>query len=117
MLPEVTEFVVQGITVEGELFQPPDWPQKLCNKLAATDPEGRFLFSSYVHPTEIEGVASVIVRAVLQQVNEKAFEIIKQFVIEHRLQVRAGRGCRDAEITGKHPAFVSERRLPENNNW
>jgi hypothetical protein len=50
-------------------------------------------------------------------VDEKAFEMINQFVAEHRLQVRAGRGSRDAEATGKHPVFVEERRSSKNNDW
>jgi hypothetical protein len=117
MLPGVAEFVVHGITVDGEVFQPPEWTQQLCDRLGTTGPDGRFLYSSYVHPVVIDGVAAVVVRISLQLVDEKAFELIKLFVAEHRLQVRAGRGSRDAEATGKHPAFVEERRSPINNDW
>jgi hypothetical protein len=117
MLPGVAEFVVQGITVDGEVFQPPEWARQLCGKLGTTDPEGRYLYASYVRPVEIDGVAAVVVRVALQLVDENAFEMIKQFVAEHRLQVRAGRGSRDAEETGKHPVFDPERRIPKNNDW
>jgi hypothetical protein len=116
MLPGVAEFVVQGITVEGEVFQPPEWPQQLCNMLGKTCPDGQ-LHSSYVHPVMVDGVAAVVVRVALQVVDEKAFEIIKQFVAEHRLLVRAGRGSRDAEANGVHPVFTQERRSPKNNDW
>jgi hypothetical protein len=70
-----------------------------------------------VHPVVVDGVAAVVVRVALQVVDEEAFEIIRQFVAEHRLQVRAGRGSRDTEETGKHPAYVPDRRSPKNNNW
>jgi hypothetical protein len=117
MLPGVAEFVVHGITVDGQTFQSPEWVQQLCNSLGTTCPDGISKYSSYVHPVIVDGVAAVVVRVSLQLVDEKAFETIKQFVAEHRLQVRAGRGSRDAEITGKHPVFVQERRSPKNNNW
>lgn len=117
MLPGVAEFVVYGITVDGEVFQQPDWAEKLCNSLGTTGPDGRLLYSSHVYPVKVDGVLSVVVRVSLQVVDEKAFETIKQFVAEHRLQVRAGRGSRDAEVTGKYPVFVEERRSPKNNNW
>lgn len=117
MLPGVAEFVVQGITVEGEVFQHPDWAEQLCGMLGTTGPDGRLLYSSYVRPEMVDGVKSVVVRVALQVVDEKAFERIKQFVAEHRLQVRAGRGSRDAEQTGKYPVFDPERRDPRNNPW
>jgi hypothetical protein len=117
MLPGVAEFVVQGITVDGELFQQPEWAEHLCNMLGTTGPDGRLLYSSYVRPVMVEGVAAVVVRVSLQVVDEKAFEMIKQFVAEHRLQVRAGRGSRDAEATGTHPVIGHERRAPKNNGW
>jgi Protein of unknown function (DUF3579) len=117
MLPGVAEFVVQGITVEGEVFQPPEWPQQLCNKLGTTTPDGRLSYSSYVHAVMVDGVPAVVVRVALQLVDENAFELIRQYVAEHRLQVRAGRGSRDTEETGKYAAYVPERRSPKNNNW
>jgi phage terminase Nu1 subunit (DNA packaging protein) len=65
----------------------------------------------------VDGVKSVVVRISLQVADEKAFEIIKQYVAEHRLQVRAGRGSRDAEANESHPAIAHERRSPKNNSW
>jgi hypothetical protein len=117
MFPGVAEFVVHGITVDGEIFQPQEWGQQLCNKLGSTATDGRPRYSSYVRPVKVDGVACVVVRESLETVDEKAFRMIKQFVTEHRLQVRAGRGSRDAEVTGKHPVFDPERRFPKNNNW
>lgn len=117
MLPGVAEFVVQGITVDGEVFQQPGWAAQLCNSLGTTGPDGRLLYSSYVRPVMAEGVPSVVVRVSLQLVDEKAFEMIKQFVAENRLLVRAGRGSRDAEATGAHPVIGHERRSSKNNIW
>lgn len=117
MLPGVAEFVVQGLTIDGEVFQPPEWAEQLCNMLGTTGVDGRLLYSSYVRPVMVEGVAGVVVRVSLQDVDDKAFQLIKQFVAENRLQIRAGRGSRDAEATGPHPVIGKERRNPRNNGW
>ncbi len=111
MLTGVAEFVVQGITVEGKMFWQPDWAQQLCDTLGTTARNG-LSYSSYLHPVVIEGVPSLVVRVSLQLADEKAFETIKQFVTVNRLQVRAGRGSRDAEA-----AHEPERRSPQNNDW
>ncbi len=117
MLPGVGEFVVQGITVEGELFQQPGWAGKLCNLPESSGADGRPRHSSYVRPVVINGVVSVVVRESLETVDPEAFAAIKQFVTENKLQVRAGRGSRDAEVTGAYPVYDPERRSPENNKW
>jgi hypothetical protein len=117
MLPGVGEFVVQGITVEGEVFRQPGWAERLCNLPGTTGADGRPRYSSYVRPVVVDGLVSVVVRESLETVDPKAFEAIKQFVAEHRLQVRAGRGSRDAEVTGAYPVYDPERRSPDNNKW
>jgi len=117
MLPGVGEFVIQGITVDGELFQLQGWAGMLCNLPGTSGTDGRPRHSSYVRPVVVNGVVSVVVRESLETVDPKAFADIKQFVAEHRLQVRAGRGSRDAEITGAYPVFDPERRSPKDNKW
>jgi hypothetical protein len=117
MLPGVGEFVVQGITVDGEVFQQSGWAGKLCNLPEISGTDGRPHCSSYVRPVVVNGVVSVVVRESLETVDPKAFAAIKQFVAENRLQVRAGRGSRDAEVTGAYPVYDPERRSPKNNNW
>ena len=117
MLSEVAEFVIQGITVEGEVFQPPDWAERLCESLAKTGWDGHKVYPSYARPMMVEGVKSVVVRASLRKDDVHAFELIKQFIAENRLMVRSGRGSRNAESTGPLPAIGKERRDPSRNNW
>jgi len=117
MLSSVSEFVIQGITEGGELFLQENWAANLCNMMATVGSDGRVIYSSYARPVMIGGVQSVVVRVSLQQVDAKAFEMIKQFVAEHHLKVRSGRGSRDAEATGPHPVLGVERRDPSRNRW
>lgn len=117
MLSDSAEFVIKGITVEGEVFQPADWAERLCDSLARTGADGRKTYSSYVRPMVTEGIKSVLVRVALQKADPGAFDMIKRYIAENRLMVRSGRGSRDAEATGAHPAISKERRDPNRNNW
>jgi hypothetical protein len=108
--------VVCGVTVDGEVLRQPGWAEQLCDRLHTTGAMDPQLYGAHVRPVTIEGVAAVVVRVSLQLVDEKAFEMIKQYVADHRLQVRAGRGSRDAEEAEPNLLAGRERRSPDN-NW
>ena len=117
MLSDAAEFVIKGITVEGDVFQPADWAERLCDSLARTGADGRKIYSSYVHPVASEGIKCVVVRVILQKDDPGIFDMIKRYITENRLMVRSGRGSRDAENTGPLPVIGKERRDPSRNNW
>ena len=117
MLSDVAEFVVQGITVEGEIFEPADWAERLRDSLPKVGPHGAADYSAYVRPDIIEGDVSLVVRIALKNVYPEAFSIIKRYISDNGLMVRAGRGSRDSEGTGKYLAFSKDRRDPRRNNW
>lgn len=117
MLSGVAEFVIQGITVDGKLFQETDWSVRLCDMLATTGDDGRVVYSSYVKPVVIDGMQAVVVRVSLEKVDPHAFNLVKQFVSQNKLMVRSGRGSRDAEATGSHPLIGMERRKTERKGW
>ncbi len=118
MLSKVAEFVIQGITVDGIPFQPADWAEHLCDSLTRSGADGRKIHPSYVRPMIIDGIKCVVVRATLRKDNAEAFELIKRYIVENRLMIRAGRGGGDyIETTGAYPAFRSDRRDPNNDNW
>jgi Protein of unknown function (DUF3579) len=117
MLPGTAEFVVCGSTVDGDVFREPGWAEQLCKTLGrsgALDPQ---LYSAHVRPVVIAGIAAVVVRDSLKLADEEAFEMVRRFVAEHHLQVRAGRGSRDAEEGELPPEVGHERRSPANNAW
>ena len=117
MLSDVSEFVVQGITLEGEIFEPADWPEQLINALPKVGPGGGMDCSAFVRPVMSEGDVSLVVRISLKEANPQAFELIKKYISDNGLMVRAGRGSRDAETTGRYLAMGKERRDPSCNNW
>lgn len=117
MIPGVSEFVIQGITLSGEVFQPSGWAVGLCNMLATTGPDGRMIFSSYARPMIIEGLPSVVVRASLQRVDPAAYEVLRQFVTDNHLKIRPGRAGHAGEATGPYPVLGMERRKPPAGGW
>ncbi len=116
-MPFEGDFVVQGMTMEGEVFQPQDWAQTLCNEIEKAAKNGRSAYPAYVHPVLIGGVPSLVVLSVVKDAHPRVFEMIKAYIAEHHLVVRAGRGGVYIETTGVFPAFGKERRDPSRNNW
>ena len=117
MLSETAEFVIQGKTVEGNIFQPADWAERLCDSLANKGVDGRKMHSSFVRPVVTEGIKAVVVRVALQKADPEAFDMIKRYIAENHLMVRSGRGSRDAESGEPPPSVGRERRDPSRNTW
>ena len=117
MLSDVAEFVVQGLTLEGEIFEPADWAERLRDTLSAVGSGGSMDCAAYVRPVISAGDVSLVVRISLKEANPQAFELIKKYISDHGLMVRAGRGSRDAEATGKYLAMGRERRDSSRNKW
>ncbi len=115
--PELAEFVIQGLTKDGEVFRPSNWGERLSDMLSTTGGDGRVIYSSYVRPMMIQGVPSVVVRFSLEKADPHAFELVRQFVLANHLTVRSGRKRADVGATGLFPTISMERRAPKNNSW
>ena len=46
----VVEFVIQGMTLDGKLFRPSDWAERLCGVMSAFGGDRRMQYSPFVHP-------------------------------------------------------------------
>ena len=117
MLSDVAEFVVQGKTLEGKTFEPADWAEQLRNSLSGMGSEKNLDYSAYVRPVMSEGIKCLIVRVSLEKSNKQAFKLIKQYIADHHLMVRAGRGSRDSDETVKTLPVGKDRRDPNRNQW
>ncbi|MFA6119843.1 MAG: DUF3579 domain-containing protein [Sideroxydans sp.] len=115
--PELAEFVIQGITKDGQAFRPSNWGERLSDMLGTPGKDGRIVYSSYIRPIVIQGTPSVVVRFSLEQADPHAFELIRQFVVNNHLTVRAGRNRLDAGATGIFPTISMERRHSQKNGW
>ena len=106
MFQEQDEWVVLGITEAGELFEVPNWPDRVHAMVAAQWEDQQTSHSKYLHPAHIDGFPALIIRASLEKDAPAAYAIVQQFARENNLKTRSGRG----ESTGRHPAYQQERR-------
>ncbi len=115
--PDLAEFVIQGITKDGQVFRPSNWWERLSDSLSTRGQDGRILYSSYLLPMMIQGTPSVVVRFSLAKADPQAFELVRQFVVINHLVIRTGRTRMEAGATGAFPTLSMERRDPERNRW
>ena len=88
---EVVEFVIQGITVDGQPFRPSDWAERLCGIMSAFGGDHRMQYSPFVHPITANGVRCVVVDVRLEQIEPMAYRFLLSFAKDNELQVRGGR--------------------------
>lgn len=117
MITQQDEWVILGLTLDGETFAAPDWAERLCDSLARTGEDGHKTYSSYIRPVISDGVKCVVVRASLQGADAQAFDKLKRYVAENHLKVRSGRNSKGIEAAWSLPALGKERRDPRRNIW
>jgi hypothetical protein len=108
MIRNLNEWVILGITMEGEVFAYPDWTEQLCGMLAEKSDHNRLSYSDYLHPVYIDGLPAVVLEAKLEEVDLESFKTVSKFAMENQLKVRSGRA--EASMTAKHPVLGVERR-------
>ncbi|MFA6922522.1 MAG: DUF3579 domain-containing protein [Gallionella sp.] len=99
------EWVILGVTESGELFDVPNWPERLCGMLADQAKDNRLSYSGYLKPVHINGFPSVVMLTSLAKDDPASYSIVKQFVAENRLRSRPGRSG-----AGEPPALLKDRR-------
>jgi hypothetical protein len=88
---EVVEFIIQGITLDGQAFRPGDWAERLCGVMSAFGGDHRMQYSAFVHPVTANGVRCVVVDVRLEQIEPMAYRFLLSFAKDNELRVRDGR--------------------------
>ena len=101
------EWVILGVTVTGEVFDVPDWPERLCGMLATQLHDNRLRYSDYLRLAHINGLAAVVMSRRLEQDSPASFAIVEQFVAENRLDTRSDR---TGESSGAYPVLQQKLR-------
>lgn len=104
------EWVILGITLEGDVFEYPGWTERLCGMLVEQSSNKRLSYSDYLYPAHIDGLPAVILNADLEQVDLESYNLVRQFAADNCLKVRSGRTPEQLAATGKHPALNIDRR-------
>jgi len=88
-----SEFFILGLTTDGKQFRPSDWAERLAGVMSCFRPEGsggrhaHLQFSPYVTPTMINGVKAVVVNEGLRELQPMAYNFVKEFAADNKLQV------------------------------
>ena len=88
------ELLIKGVTLDGGVFRPSDWSERLAGAMSCFRPEGSvggigaFIgYSPYCVPRTIDGVKCVIVSEALRDVEPMAWDFVVTFARDNRLQV------------------------------
>jgi len=80
------KIIIEGITLEGRVFRPSDWAERLCGRLA-TFHNQRILYSTLLSPGVINDHNSVIVDPRLKETNPELYDHIMEFGQLNHLKV------------------------------
>jgi hypothetical protein len=115
MSSDLPMLVIEGITVDGKVFRPSDWIERLIDTASSYGSDRRTRAGSYSGPDRrrqqvdflraqmIEGRKCLVVDARLQEANPAAFRFLQEFIQSNRLRMRE---------TGRLPiTAVSSQRI------
>ena len=87
----VREFLIQGITSDGNQFRPSDWAERLCGVMACFRPEGgrnaHLQYSPYVRPILLHNIRSVVVNEAIREIEPLAYHFVLNFAKDNDLQI------------------------------
>src|SRR6266513_1439027 len=83
------EFVIPGTTLDGKLFRPGDWAERLCGVMSASGGDHRMQY--LLHPITANAVRCVVVDVRLEQIEPMAHRFLLSFAKGNELRVRDGR--------------------------
>ena len=101
MSSDLPMFVIEGITVDGKVFRPSDWIERLIDTVSSYGSDRRTRAGSYSGPDRrrqqlgflraqmIEGRKCLVVDARLQAANPAAFRFLQDFIQSNRLRTQA----------------------------
>ena len=93
------KYIIQGLTTSGAVFRPSDWNERLCSAFAHFRPTAKLRsvdearnhkmqgYSTYIMPTFVNGVRSVIVDTQLGDIEPMALEFVLNFARDNDLVI------------------------------
>jgi len=99
MSSDLPLFVIEGITLDGTVFRPSDWIERLIDTVSSYGSDRRTRLGSYSGPDRrrqqvgflraqiIDGRKCLLVDARLQAANPVAFHFLQEFIQSNRLRM------------------------------
>ena len=91
MSSSVQQFIIHGVTQEGQRFRPSDWAERLAGVMSRFRPKGsagcHLSYSPYVVPMLIDGVRCVVVDQRLRDLEPLAWNFVTEFAHDNDLKI------------------------------
>ena len=88
------QFYIHGLTLEGHIFRPSDWAERLAGAMSSFRPGGSsggigaFIgYSPYCVPQVVDSVKCVLVSEALKGIEPMAWDFVMNFARDNQLQV------------------------------
>lgn len=90
MTQNVRQFIIHGVTQDGQRFRPSDWAERLAGVMAPFRPAGaagnHLTYSPYVVPMLLEGERCVVVDERLRMLEPLAWKFVLDFARDNKLR-------------------------------
>jgi hypothetical protein len=87
------EIVIRGMTVEGKVFRPSDWAERLAGAFSIMGPDHRLHYSECVQPVLRAGLRCVAIKKSLEQRSPTMYHFLMDFARSNNLDVVEGRSA------------------------
>ncbi|GHT93911.1 hypothetical protein AGMMS49545_14260 [Betaproteobacteria bacterium] len=88
--PELSSFIILGLTNQGKKFRPSDWSDRLSGILSAFRATKKMQYSPYVSPGDYNGEKAVYVDGALRDLEPTAYAFLLDFARNNDLQIING---------------------------
>ena len=85
-------FIIKGVTLDGKVFRPSDWADRLCGVMACfnehgSGPGAALQYSPWVQPNLIDDVRCVCVDSQIFEAEPMAYRFLLSFARDNQLVV------------------------------
>ena len=90
--PQPGSFIIKGVTLDGKVFRPSDWADRLCGVMACFNEHGAgpgaaLQYSPWVQPNLIDDIRCVCVDARIFDAEPMAYRFLLSFARDNQLLV------------------------------
>ena len=93
--PKLRSLLIVGLTLDGKVFRPSDWSERLAGAMSAFRPArsnpgiASFIgYSPYCVPRTVDGHKCVLVNEALRGIEVLAWDFVMNFARDNQLEVR-----------------------------
>jgi hypothetical protein len=82
-----SRIVIEGMTLNGRVFRPSDWAERLCGIMSTFGTDRQMRYSRLVRPVMLDGVRCVVVEPSLQEIEPRAYRFLLDFAKDNALVI------------------------------